>query len=378
MMHAYFHLKEELTSLYAASSAMSRNFRIDDVMRTLLDSTRKIVAYDLGLIVLYDAQNATNRVAAAVGAEGEPLVGETFACAPERGLISWVVRNQAPLSYDDFRQREGKTPLFHRRWPLPNVFDSIFVVPMQVQGEAMGAVLFAAERNRFFSRNERKMLEVVTNQAAISIKNARMVSVLERLATTDGLTGLTNHRTFQETLQRELERAGRHPTPTSLLLVDIDHFKKFNDEYGHPTGDFVLKEVAGILSRAVRKVDLASRYGGEEFALILVNTPLSGAEQMAERIVHAVAHSQFQHQSASFQVTISIGVAAFPEQASSREELIDSADRALYEAKRRGRNRVVRFDPECKKIEKNQAEEALVESTEEELRRMVDRASLPV
>lgn len=370
-LHAYFHLKEELTSLYSASRALSRDLRLEEVMRTLLESTRKIVAYDLGLVVLFDSVNGKNRVAAGLGAEGEDLVGESFACAPERGLISWVVRNQTPLAYDDFRSREGKTPLFHKRWPLANVFDSVLILPMQVQGEPMGAILFAAHKNRLFPRNERKMMEVVTNQAAISIKNARMVSTLEALATTDGLTGLTNHRTFQETLESELARSGRHPSPTSLLLIDIDHFKKFNDEYGHPIGDVVLKGVAEVLGQAVRQVDLAARYGGEEFAIILVNTSPVGAKLMAERIVQTIAKSRFQEEGLNLRVTASVGVATFPDDAKTREELIERSDQALYAAKGKGRNRAVAFAPSMAGKNKEKIEERRIEGVEAEARRSV-------
>ncbi|MFH1263690.1 MAG: diguanylate cyclase [Pseudomonadota bacterium] len=377
-LHAYFHLKEEVTSLYAASSALNRSLRMEDVMETLLQSARRIVPYDLGLVVLHDPKSDQNRVAAALGEEREGSLGEAFACAPERGLVSWVIRNQAPLSYNDFRSREGKTPLFNRRRPLPNLFESVFLIPMQVLGEPLGAVLFASKKNHFFSRNERKMLEVVTTQAAIAIKNARMVGALERLATTDGLTGLFNHRTFQETLGRELERSGRHPSATSLLLIDIDHFKKFNDEYGHPVGDFVLKEVAGVLSREVRKVDAVCRHGGEEFAVILVNTSAIGAFRMAERIVAAVARSRFQHEGLTLRVTVSVGAASFPEDAKEREELIERADRALYRAKRTGRNRAVAFTPSLEAPDAAEREKRTIEAAEEELRSGVDRPPLPV
>jgi diguanylate cyclase (GGDEF)-like protein len=377
-LHAHFRLKEELTSLYAASRSLSLDLRMEDVMRTLLASARRIVPYDLGAVILHDADSGTNRVASVAGEEGEPWVGETFACAPDRGLISWVIRNQMPLSYDDFQSRDGKSPLFHKRWPVVKRFDSVLILPMQVQGEGVGAALFLTERNRGFPRNERKILEVVTNQAAISIRNAAMVARLEALATTDGLTGLTNHRTFQEALASELARSRRHPVSTSLLLVDIDHFKRFNDEYGHPIGDFVLRQVAAVVSGEIRKVDRAARYGGEEFAVILSGTASAGAARMAERIVAAVARSRFQKDRMDLRVTVSVGSATFPDDSTSREELIERADRALYAAKKGGRNRAVSYSLSMAKIDGDAVEKRRIEGVEEEARRRVDRAALPV
>lgn len=372
VLHAYFHLKEELSNFYAASAALNRSLRLEDVMTTLLDASKKIVQYDLGLVVLFNEQTKANRVVAEAGRDQANWMGREFACAPRRGLISWVIQNQMPLSYVSFRSRKGKTPLFHRRWKMSNIFDSVFVIPMHVKGEPIGAVLFASRKNHFFSKSIKKMLEVIVVQAAVSIKNARMVGDLERLATTDGLTGLMNHRTFQETLSSEVERARRHPAPISLLLVDIDYFKNFNDEYGHPLGDFVLREVGQVLVRTVRKVDVVARYGGEEFAIILVNTSTEGALQMARRIVRAVNQSRFQYQGLSLKIAVSVGSATFPVHAHARNKLIEFADRALYEAKRKGRNRAILYSESLGKMSEDMREASLIRSTEDELRRIVD------
>ena len=158
----------------------------------------------------------------------------------------------------------------------------------------------------------------------------------------------------------------------------VADFKKFNDEFGHPVGDFVLKEVGQVLSRAVRKVDTVARYGGEEFAVILVSTSPIGARQMAERIVHTVAHSQFQQEGLNLRVTVSVGAATFPDDAKSREELIHRADQALYTAKRNGRNRAVAFDASIRSLDPKEVEARRISGVEDEVRRMVDRPPLPV
>jgi diguanylate cyclase (GGDEF)-like protein len=187
------------------------------------------------------------------------------------------------------------------------------------------------------------MLGVIANQVAISMQNARMYEVVEEQATTDGLTGLVNHRTFQERFTTMLGRAERHDFPVSLLLTDIDHFKKVNDTYGHPTGDEVLRRVAAILKASARKIDIVARYGGEEFAIVLEATDRNGARQLAERIRMEVSQQTFPSPQGPFKATLSIGVAAYPDDAREKAEIISRADQSLYSAKHGGRNRTVCF-----------------------------------
>ena len=185
------------------------------------------------------------------------------------------------------------------------------------------------------------MLGVIANQVAISLQNAHMYQALEEQATTDGLTGLVNHRTFQERFSAMLGRADRHKFPVSLILTDIDHFKKVNDTYGHPAGDEVLRRVAAILKASARKIDIVARYGGEEFAIVLEATDRAGARQLAERIRIEVAQQNFQSGKGPFKATLSLGVASYPEDARAKADLIAQADQSLYAAKHGGRNRTV-------------------------------------
>jgi diguanylate cyclase (GGDEF)-like protein len=164
-----------------------------------------------------------------------------------------------------------------------------------------------------------------------------------RLATTDGLTGLTNHRTFQENLAREVHRACRYGRPLSLVLMDIDHFKKFNDTYGHPVGDLVLREIAGCIRRSLRVNDLPARYGGEEFAVIVPETDREGVIITAERIRTTIEAHRITTDSLTLQVTVSLGCATLPVHADTPSALIDCADKALYHSKETGRNRVTVF-----------------------------------
>jgi len=168
---------------------------------------------------------------------------------------------------------------------------------------------------------------------------------LERLSVTDGLTGLANHRLMQQRLEDEEVRAKRSQRPFSVIMADVDFFKTYNDEFGHPAGDEVLKQVAQILKSATRKLDCVARTGGEEFAALLPETAAEGAMEVAERMRARVASASF----IGRHITISIGVAEFPMDADTGAKIMSVADKALYESKRAGRNRVTRAKPSARK-----------------------------
>jgi len=181
-------------------------------------------------------------------------------------------------------------------------------------------------------REGRRELDVI--HEALRKKNEE----LERLSTTDGLTGLANHRFLMQRLNEEGARSQRTNREFSVLMADVDHFKEYNDTFGHLAGDEVLKKVAAILRECTRRIDCAARYGGEEFAVVMPETPASGALQLAERIRARVAAEEFPGR----RITLSIGVAEFPQDADAPHTVMAVADGALYQAKRGGRDRVVR------------------------------------
>lgn len=166
---------------------------------------------------------------------------------------------------------------------------------------------------------------------------------LRQLAITDGLTGLYNHRYFKEFLLRELDRARRHRLQISVAMIDIDFFKLYNDTHGHQAGDEILKQIAGLFSQNIRKIDLAARYGGEEFAVVLLETNKRSGSVVAEKIKNLIEEYPFPNEETqpNGKITVSMGLATFPDDASNFDELIGFADRRLYLAKQRGRNQVV-------------------------------------
>ncbi len=360
---SYFKLKEELSSFYAASSMLNQAFHLQNVFDVFLKTSHEIVPFDLAFLVMWEGETKLNRIVAQLG-DLESWVGDTFALSPSKGLVSWVVENRKPLFYDGYRARYEHSPLFHKKMKLPNVYQSVCIFPLESKDEMVGAVVFLSVKDKCFSASARKILEVLSMQASIAIKNAKMVRDLEKLATTDGLTGLINHRTFQKQLIHEIERAKRTKSEVSLMLVDLDHFKKINDNYGHPVGDFVLKEVAAFLKNSVRNVDHVARYGGEEFAIILPDTSSDDAFMLAERMGAEMKKKELIDQGVKLSVTFSIGIATYPEHAILKEQLIDFADTALYSSKKTGRNKATRFTKSLKTVDFAEKEHILIQKAE--------------
>ncbi len=190
-----------------------------------------------------------------------------------------------------------------------------------------------------FDEKDFSILLNINEHLATAISNAKLFLHTKKLAITDGLTGLYVHRYFQEVLEKEIIRSERYQNRLSLLMIDIDHFKKVNDTYGHQTGDAVLKDLSKILRQHLRRSDYACRYGGEEMTLILTQTPLDGAMLTAERIRERIEKNPIVYNDQSIKVTVSIGVSEHVV-GESRPKIIEKADKALYQAKDTGRNKV--------------------------------------
>ncbi len=260
---------------------------------------------------------------------------------------------------------------------------SCLLVPLVFKDEVIGCLeLVEKRRERHFSDEERELAVTLAALAAVAIQNARLYGDVEHLAITDGLTGLYNHRYFYDRLAQDVARAHRYDLPLSLLMIDIDDFKVYNDRFGHRAGDALLRELGGVLESQTRQqVDLVARYGGEEFVVILPSTGAAGAAQAGERLRDAVKGSGLERGRAPVPVggrggdaqpeggssaahivgerirssiegetfgtdqsppviTVSIGVASLPEHATTGDGLVDEADAALYRAKQLGKNRV--------------------------------------
>jgi diguanylate cyclase (GGDEF)-like protein len=257
------------------------------------------------------------------------------------GLVSMVVKNRHYLPAGGERApRETTGPIFTRKVKLDEA-KSLLILPLLCADEPFGTLTLVARPEKRFGKDVREMLAVIATQVAISLQNGFLYKKMETMATTDGLTGLTNHRTFQSRFEDLLLRAQRHGHKVALLLCDVDHFKRVNDNYGHPIGDEVLRRVARVLQEVPRKIDIPARYGGEEFAVLLDNVDVEQAKQVAERIRIEISRVVVETEKGPLSVTESIGVAVFPEDGKDRATLIERADLSLYHAKHSGRNQVV-------------------------------------
>ncbi len=214
-------------------------------------------------------------------------------------------------------------------------------IPLLTQGKVWGLFDLRTECSEKISCYQKHLAHTVAKQISLAFYNLKLREQLRNDSICDALTGLFNRRYLDESLKQEIIRAKRNQQPLSIIMVDIDHFKRFNDTYGHDVGDLVLREVAKFLQGQVRESDIVCRYGGEEMTLILINTPLGIAKQRAENICSGVRKLCLQNQGEILpSVTVSLGVACFPLDGTTGEEIVQRADRALYQAKKAGRNRV--------------------------------------
>ncbi len=273
------------------------------------------------LVAILSARFQTSRVIVTADPGGDPA-------------LEWALRRKAPLLVKDAAADE-------RLKGSSAAYRSCVVVPLKVLQQPAGFVKLESDQADAFSPDDLKTVDLVATMAAMSLENIQFYEQVHEQATHDALTQLVSHRTFQQRLQEEILRAGRSQTPMSVVMCDVDHFKRYNDGFGHQAGDHLLRTLAGVLSSFARPVDVVARYGGEEFAFILPNVVRTEAVQLAERVRQRVAAEPFVFQGQNTGVTMSFGVASFPQDATTAPLIMRAADERLYRAKEGGRNRVV-------------------------------------
>ena len=222
---------------------------------------------------------------------------------------------------------------------------SHLTLPLTIEGEIIGCISLNSDQPNAFDAQDLQFLSVIGYQMAASLKHFQRFSSIKNIAIYDTLTNLYNRRYFDERLEVEAQKSFFSDTSLSLVMVDIDHFKRVNDTFGHTEGDKVLCEIASLLKASVRKKDTVARYGGEEFILILPEAGLEESSMISERIRRLVESTPFEVGQARINLTVSLGISNFPSHhARTKEELVKMADSALYDAKRGGRNRVSIFN----------------------------------
>jgi len=244
--------------------------------------------------------------------------------------------------------RRGKPVISEQLEPPPGqgkVFQSAqfsAFLPLTIEGTLTGILVIVGRQDMLFRDRDELFWNSLGDQMATAIGNARLYQNAKVSSITDSLTGLYNRRHFQERLVAEESRSRRHQHPFSIIMLDIDHFKNYNDTCGHPTGDKALTIIARLIKAEVRDIDIVARYGGEEFIVVLTETDKAGAWKVAERIRKKVADHKFPHAQVQpdKRLTISLGVACFPDDGDDAKDVVERADEALYRAKKLGRNRV--------------------------------------
>jgi len=222
------------------------------------------------------------------------------------------------------------------------------IAPLICQERVVGVLNLADKiKGDGFSREDIALIELFSQSVGASIGNVKLFEKIQRQATTDGLTGLANHKRFYEILEKELWRSRRYGGQISLIMVDIDNLKKINDTYGHRAGDKVIRQISRKMKECIRQIDTAARYGGDEFAIILPNTSLNDATIVAERMVNAVSDSPISWKKKQIELSISVGLGQYDANYSP-EDITSRSDKALYTAKQAGKNTVRIFEPNKK------------------------------
>jgi diguanylate cyclase (GGDEF)-like protein len=307
---------------------------VDDVTSLIVDGANGILGAEVSAVYLFEQNDWTLRLKASQG-RPEDIFRSTLPVSET--IVGAAFR-------DGFVQQSDVPPGSElAEWTVrPEEVRSQAALPLRSGESIIGVLMIASATFRELTSAERDRLQVIANQSSLALQNALLHEELERLSVTDRLTDLYNHGYLHQRLDEELERAARFGHQLSVIMLDIDDFKQFNDRYGHPKGDSVLRAVSSIVRQNLREIDVAARYGGEEFVLVLPETDLAGAAAVAERIRASMeAHPQVAAQGGDpVGQTVSLGVATYPHHATTTARLIEAADMAMYEAKRRGKNQV--------------------------------------
>lgn len=334
----------ELAALNASASLLSQSLQVEGVLERVLDQVLAITGMEAAEVSLLDPDAGRLRIRAQRGFSPQWLAQESD--RPSSCLCGQALDKEEPVCVEDAGSGD---PRITRPACVNEGFRSLAIVPLRAEGRAIGVMSLHSRlpRQAPYSPQERDLLSAIGSQIGVALYNVRLYQEVQRLSVTDALTGLPNRRRLEERLQEELLRAQRYRHPLSVIMADIDHFKHYNDTHGHPQGDLVLREIAGLLRACVRETDLVARYGGEEFVVLLPETPKEAALPVAEKIRRAVAAHPFAHREAQpgGALTISLGVATFPEDLADALGVLRLADQALYQAKRSGRDRVCGASP---------------------------------
>ena len=340
----------ELTSLYDYIQKLESNMDSEKIINHLLGTLVSTIPSDMISITLNNPETNESTIKA-TNIENEHLENKTF--SNHNSLIGLVNQGDKSLSFIDISDRSKFRTVFDREIDFTvNVknLKSTIIFPIVNQdetsennNEVLGAVFISRKKKIEFNDEHKNLANVLIQQASKAITYSSNLKRISELAIKDGLSGLYNHRHFKEMLSNFVARALRYSEDLSVVIIDIDNFKMINDDHGHQAGDAIISETGVLIANSIREIDIAARYGGDEFAIVLPKTNESGALFVAEKIVKKIESSKILN-SDKINITLSIGISSFPKNAMTLDGLIEKADIALYEAKSRGRNQIIHFN----------------------------------
>ena len=321
-----------LEMIYENSRVLASILDTDSIVSELMNLLGKLMHFEGYAVIFKDAQNHFYYRARFQNKQSNFQIEPILPHASE--LFEKVSSQNAPITIKDIAKRDDYIPLNSNS-------HSVMIVPISAHEELKGVVVAEASTIGYFKDKDLQLLSTIARSAALALENAELHKQTEELTVKDALTSTYNYRYFAQKLEEEKRRASRYSLALSLIMIDIDYFKKLNDTHGHESGNRVLEELSEIIKECIRDVDLFARYGGEEFAIILPQTPMKDALVIGERIRERVSQHPFESSKGEIlHVTVSVGLTSFPENGRSQEELVSLADQALYRAKDEGRNLV--------------------------------------
>jgi diguanylate cyclase (GGDEF)-like protein len=305
------------------------------VIELVVEKIRQLIPSEAWSLLMVDEEKQELVFEAALGAKGRDVTA--FRLKMGEGVAGWVAQTGEPAIVND----AARDPRFTGRVDSRTQFKtrSILCAPLVARGRTIGVLEIINKLGGRFTRADLALVLMLVEPCAIAIENAVLFQRTEQLTITDDLTRLFNSRYLNLYLGREIKRCKRHGIPLSVIFLDLDGFKNINDQFGHLAGSGTLTEVGGILAQGVRESDILARYGGDEFVVVLPETPASGALVIAERLRRAIEEHRFlEAQGISARISASFGIATYPDHALSPEGLIQKADQAMYRVKEREKN----------------------------------------
>jgi len=327
----------EYQSLYELGLKLTSTDQLDRLYNLIVDYAVRLTNTPAGSLAIFDEKRGEMSFAAVKGFSKD-FSKNTRWKLRKAGLTSSILNQKHPLVIQDVKKHSS----FDNPVMLREGIRSLIAAPLWAEGRIIGILYVDDFAIRDFKSREISLLSLLSTIAAMAIDKTRMLESNRMLAITDELTRLYNHRYFLQQLTNEINRAKRYNRPLSLLMLDIDHFKNYNDTYGHLKGNEILKDLAGMIKELSRDVDIPARYGGEEFTITMPETNRKRGQVLAERLRNTIAAHLFKYRERHpvGRLTVSIGLATCPDNANTPFALIEATDKALYEAKRAGRNRV--------------------------------------